>query len=53
MYIEFEKGAKHAKQRADQSNDLDAFADAGFIIPSDIVIVDIDNLERDQIADIS
>lgn len=51
MYIEFEKGAKHAKQRADQSNDLNAFADAGFIIPSDIVIVDIDNLERDQIDD--
>lgn len=52
MYIEFEPDSKFAKPRADRSEDLNAFEDAGYILPDDIVVVDIDNLERSQIDDL-
>lgn len=49
MYIEYEKGEKFAKRGADTSNELKGFDDAGYILPDDVVVVDIDNLTHDQI----
>lgn len=49
MYVEFQNGKKHALKGADESESHEAFQDAGRIIEADEVIIDIDNLSKEQI----
>lgn len=51
MYIEYLPGEKHSKKNAQLSNDLNTFADAGYVLTSDDLIVDIDELSKDQIKE--
>lgn len=54
IFIEFGKGMKHTQgrpEKAKTSYDINAFQDAGILIPDDVVVVDIDkvphaNLDR-------
>lgn len=51
MYIQFEPGEKHAKPGAETSDDLSVFKDAGYLIDDNDLIVDIDNLSKNQIKE--
>lgn len=48
-YIEFIEGKKHAKQYADESDSIETFADAGYLLTDNDLIVDIDCLEKETI----
>lgn len=49
MYIRYEPNAKHAKQNAEISQDLDVFEDAGYILNENDLIIDIDDLPKHKI----
>lgn len=49
VYIEFEKGEKFAKPYADISDNHDSFKDAGYILTENDLVVDIDNLPKENI----
>ena len=51
MYIEFKPGEKHAAKGADTADTPDNFKDAGWLLEKDEVIVDIDELSKEQIAE--
>lgn len=42
-------GKKHYGKIADTTDFLDAFTDAGFVMPEDVIVVDIDNLPKHKI----
>ena len=52
MYVEYLPNEKHAKKNADISEDLTAFADAGYLLNEADLIVDIDSLTKEQIHDL-
>ena len=49
MYIEFKPGEKYPGKDAEQSDTLTSFTDAGLMIQDEDVVVDIDDLSKDQI----
>lgn len=49
MYIEFKPGQKHASKGACISETPDAFADCGYLLGEDEVVIDIDSIGKDQI----
>lgn len=49
MYEEYKAGTKYAGKDAQQSPDIGAFKDAGYILTEDDLIVDIDSLSHEQI----
>lgn len=49
MYMEFKSGQKHAGKDAEISDSLDSFADAGYILTDNDLVVDIDSLNHFQI----
>lgn len=49
MYIEFKPGEKHAGKNADTSDTHEAFADCGWLLEKDEVVIDVDELSKDQI----
>ncbi|MBS4750988.1 hypothetical protein KG091_07840 [Carnobacteriaceae bacterium zg-ZUI78] len=49
MYVEFLPGKKHSGKDAEISDDLDSFADAGYLLTDNDLIVDIDTLNHEQI----
>lgn len=51
MYIEFKPGEKHASKGADTAETPDSFRDAGWLLEKDEVVVDIDELSKDQIRE--
>lgn len=52
MYIEFKPGEKHAGKNADTSPSPDQFRDCGWLVEKDELIVDIDDLSKDQIREL-
>lgn len=49
MYVEFKQGQKFAGNVADMSEDHTSFADAGWVLTDDDLVVDIDCLDKDVI----
>src|SRR5574342_529809 len=49
QYIRFAEGTKFPDQEKAVSNSHEDFNDAGFILPDDIVVVDIDKLSQEQL----
>ncbi|QQK75067.1 DNA primase [Salicibibacter cibarius] len=52
MYVEFKAGEKHAAKGADIAETHDAFQDAGYILTTDDLVVDIDDLPKETIQNI-
>lgn len=48
-YIRFVEGEKYPDEEKAVSDSHENFSDAGFVLPEDIVVIDIDELEQDQI----
>lgn len=48
-YMEFEPGRKFPPKNADISDDLGLFKDAGYVLKDEDLVIDIDNLDRDQL----
>ena len=51
MYIEFKPGEKHAAKGADTAETPDSFRDAGWLLGPDEVVIDIDELSKEQISE--
>lgn len=51
MYVEYLPNQKHAAKGADMAEDLKSFADAGYILTENDLVVDIDALGIDQIKE--
>ncbi|WP_025024386.1 DUF5906 domain-containing protein [Companilactobacillus nodensis] len=51
MYVEYLPNQKHAAKGADMAEDLESFADAGYILTENDLVVDIDALSIDQIKE--
>lgn len=49
MYIEFERGQKHARKDADISDDHEAFKDAGWILEESDYVIDIDDVAKETL----
>lgn len=49
QYIRFAEGTKFPDQEKAVSDSHENFSDAGFLLPEDIVVVDIDKLEQEQL----
>lgn len=52
MYIEFKPGEKHAAKGADRAETPDAFKDCGWVLEKDEVVIDIDELTKEQIQEL-
>lgn len=52
MYVEYLEGAKHPAKDADVSESLENFHDAGYLLTDSDLIIDIDNLNRNQIEEL-
>lgn len=49
MYIKYEKGQKFARKGADQSDSVNGFSDAGYVLTDKDLIVDIDDIDKEII----
>lgn len=49
MYAEFINGKKYGQKNSEISDSLDTFEDAGYILTDNDLVVDIDDLSKDQI----
>ncbi|EAC8028941.1 DNA primase [Listeria monocytogenes] len=52
MYVEYLEGEKHDSSGADISENHETFQDAGYLLTDVDLIIDIDNLSKEQIKDI-
>ncbi|EAC9614113.1 DNA primase [Listeria monocytogenes] len=52
MYVEYLEGEKHNSSGADISENHETFQDAGYLLTDVDLIIDIDNLSKEQIKDI-
>lgn len=51
MYVEFKQGEKHAGKNAETSDTPDSFTDCGWLLEKDEVVIDIDELSKEQIRE--
>lgn len=49
MYIEYERGTKHARKNPEKSEFIDTFEDCGMSLTDEDVVVDIDHLPKEAI----
>lgn len=49
MYIEYEKGSKHAGKHPEKSEFIDTFEDCGMSLTNEDIVVDIDHLPKESI----
>lgn len=52
VYVEYLEGEKHDSSGADISENHETFQDAGYLLTDVDLIIDIDNLSKEQIKDI-
>lgn len=51
-FIEYEKGTKHASSNPEESDFHEAFSDCGLAIPSNVVVIDIDEFPKESIREL-